>query len=569
MSAAHKSVTPKKALSALGFELSIQRLLLIIAVTFLVLALLLPLSTMLLKSFENADGEFIAMANFVEYFSNPALFHSIYNSLTIAIITTFIVVSSAFIVAYALARSCMPGKKVVKVIASLPLFAPSLLPALSLIYLFGNQGVFKGFLLAESIYGPIGIVIGLSFWLFPHALMILTTAFANSDGRLYEAAAALKTPSWRVFLTITLPGIRYGLVNTLFVCFTLAITDFGVAKIIGGQYNVLATDIYKQVIGQQNFQMGAVVSVVLLMPAILSFWVERRVQRKQASQLSARAAVYEPQISTLRDYLLLIICAVICGFLLLVIGMAIYGSLVTFWPYNLSLTFDNYQFDQMDGGGWASYSHSLEMASWVAVTGTVIIFCFAYLNEKITTLGLLRQLLHFLAMLPMAVPGLVLGLAYIFFFNAPNNPLNFIYATMGILVINTVVHFYTVCHLTAITSLKQIDSEFESVSASLKVPFYVTFRKVTLPLCLPAVLNISMYLFINALTTVSAVVFLYSADTTLASVAIMNMDEAGDTAPAAAMAVLLMGTAVGVKVLHWLFSWKLLNNTQAWRNTKK
>ena len=115
------------------------------------------------------------------------------------------------------------------------------------------------------------------------------------------------------------------------------------------------------------------------------------------------------------------------------------------------------------------------------------------------------------------------------------------------------------------TSLKQIDSEFEAVSASLKVPFYTTLRRVTLPLCLPAVLDISMYLFINALTTVSAVIFLYSADTTLASVAIMNMDEAGDTAPAAAMAVLLMGTALAVKLLHWMLSRTLVRRTQRWR----
>ena len=165
----------------------------------------------------------------------------------------------------------------------------------------------------------------------------------------------------------------------------------------------------------------------------------------------------------------------------------------------------------------------------------------------------------------MAVPGLVLGLAYIFFFNAPSNPLTFLYGTLAILVLNTVVHFYTVCHLTSVTSLKQIDSEFEAVSASLKVPFYTTLRRVTLPLCLPAVLDISMYLFINALTTVSAVIFLYSADTTLASVAIMNMDEAGDTAPAAAMAVLLMGTALAVKLLHWMLSRTLVRRTQRWR----
>ena len=388
---------------------------------------------------------------------------------------------------------------------------------------------------------------------------------SNSDARLYEAAKALKTPGWRVFLTITLPGVRYGLVNTVFVCFTLAITDFGVAKVIGGQYNVLATDIYKQVVGQQNFQMGAVVSVILLLPAVLSFWIERRVQKRQTAQVSARAVAIQPEAQPLRDNLLMLFCGGIAAFLLLVIGMAIYASLITFWPYNLTLSLDNYQFDMMDGGGWESYFNSLRMAFWVAITGTAVIFILAYLNEKIKALPLLRKTMQFLAMLPMAVPGMVLGLSYIFFFNSPSNPLNFMYGTLAILVLNTLVHFYTVCHLTASTSLKQIDGEFESVSASLKVPFYTTFRRVTLPLCLPAVLDISVYLFVNAMTTVSAVVFLYSADTTLASVAVINMDEAGDTAPAAAMAVLLMFTALAVKSFHWLISRELLSRSQRWR----
>lgn len=544
----------------------LQRILLLLGVLFLVLGLLAPLSTMLLKSLQDQVGSFVGLANYAEYFTNPALFGSILNSLIIACWTTVIVVTCAFITAYALTRSGMAGKKGFRLISSLPLFAPSLLPALSMIYLFGNQGILKDWLPVDSIYGPVGIVMGLCFWIFPHALMILTTAMANSDARLYEAAKALKTPGWRVFLTITLPGVRYGLVNTIFVCFTLAITDFGVAKVIGGQYNVLATDIYKQVVGQQNFQMGAVVSVILLLPAVLSFWIERRVQKRQVAQVSARAVAIQPESQPLRDNLLMLFCGVVSAFLLLVIGMAMYASLITFWPYNLTLSLDNYQFDMMDGGGWESYFNSLRMAFWVAITGTAVIFILSYLNEKIKALPMLRKTMQFLAMLPMAVPGMVLGLSYIFFFNSPDNPLNFIYGTLAILVLNTLVHFYTVCHLTASTSLKQIDGEFESVSASLKVPFYTTFRRVTLPLCLPAVLDISVYLFVNAMTTVSAVVFLYSADTTLASVAVINMDEAGDTAPAAAMAVLLMFTALGVKSGHWLISKELLSRSQRWRH---
>ena len=137
-----------------------------------------------------------------------------------------------------------------------------------------------------------------------------------------------------------------------------------------------------------------------------------------------------------------------------------------------------------------------------------------------------------------------------FFFNNPNNPFNFLYSTMAILVICTITHFYTVAHLTALTALKQMDSEFEAVSQSLKQPFYRMFGRVTVPVCMPAILDISIYLFVNAMTTVSAVVFLYSPDTTLASVAVLNMDDAGDIAPAAAMGMMIFYTNAIARILH-------------------
>ena len=104
------------------------------------------------------------------------------------------------------------------------------------------------------------------------------------------------TPRWRVFWTVTLPGVRYGLISAVFVVFTLVITDFGIAKVIGGQFNVLATDAYKQVIGQQNFEMGAVVGFVLLVPAVVAFALDRQIQRRQVALLSARAVPLEPRV---------------------------------------------------------------------------------------------------------------------------------------------------------------------------------------------------------------------------------------------------------------------------------
>jgi iron(III) transport system permease protein len=165
----------------------------------------------------------------------------------------------------------------------------------------------------------------------------------------------------------------------------------------------------------------------------------------------------------------------------------------------------------------------------------------------------------------MAVPGMVLGLGYIFFFNHPDNPLHFLYGSMLILAASTIVHYYTSSHLTAVTALKALDNEFEAVSASLKVPFYKTFFRVTVPVCLPAILDIARYLFINAMVTISAVVFLYSPDTKVASIAIINLDEAGEIGPAAAMSTLIVATSATMCLIYAGATRWLLGTTQTWR----
>jgi iron(III) transport system permease protein len=532
---------------------------------YLLVTLALPLGLMLAKSVQSARGEFVGLVNYARYFATPALSRSIYQSFVISILSTIITVPLAFIYAYALTRSMMPGKGLFKTIALLPILVPSLLPGIALVYLFGNQGMTKGLLFGHSIYGPIGIVMAEVFFTFPHALLIIVTALALTDARLYEAAVALRASRPRIFFTVTLPGARYGLISATFVVFTLVITDFGAPKVIGGQYNVLATDVYKQVIGQQNFEMGAVVSVLLLIPAALAFWVDRFAQRRQVALLSTRAVPYEPKPNRGFDLAMLACCSAIGLFLLVMIAVSQYAAIVKFYPYNLSLTLHHYNFDIRDGGGWAAYGNSIRLSLSTALLGTAVVFVGAYLVEKGRGFVWARAAFQLLAMTPMAVPGLVLGLAYIFFFNHPSNPLNTLYRTMAILVINTVVHFYTVAYLTAVTALKQMDPEFETVAASLRQPVYRTFARVTVPVCVPAILDIGIYLFVNAMTTVSGVVFLWGPGTELASVAVLNMDDAGQIASAAAMAMMIFYTNVGVRVLHLLLSRWLERRTQAWR----
>jgi iron(III) transport system permease protein len=545
-----------------------------VALALVALALLVflgaPLLAILKKALEDTNGAFVGIANFVAYARTPALLQSLWNSLWVSAVVTLVTVPAAFGFAYALTRSRMRFKPLFRGITLIPLLAPSLLSAISLIYWFGNQGALKSWLDRlgiEQIYGAPGIVLAEVFSLFPHALMILVTALTAADARLYEAADALGTSASRKFWTITLPGAKYGLISAALVTFTLVITDFGIPKVIGGNFNVLATDVFKLVIGQQDFAKGSVVALLLLAPAVLTFAVDHLVQRKQTAMLTARAVPYRPKRAPVFDAAMTVYCCAVALLMLAMIGMAVFASFAKFWPYDLSPSLNHYKMGLFDAEVAEGFINSLKMSAGTAVFGTALVFIGAYLLEKTQGLGPVRSGLRMLAMLPMAVPGLVLGLGFIFFFNAPANPLNGLYHTLTLLTICTIVHFYTTGHLTAVTALKALDAEFETVSASLKVPFYKTFWRVTLPICTPALVDIARYFFINAMTTISAVVFLYSPETKVASIAILNLDEAGDTGAAAAMAVLIAAASTVATLLFMALSWFVQRRTQAWKQS--
>ena len=175
-------------------------------VAVLLLIVGLPLWALLAKGFQDQDGRFVGLANYAAYFSTPALLNSAINSFHVAFVTTLIVVPVSFLYAYALTRAVLPMRWLFQGIALIPIFAPSLLPGLALIYLFGTQGFFKALLGGGQIYGFDGIVIAQVFYCFPHATLILATALATADARLYEAAEVLGASRLRTFFTVTLPG---------------------------------------------------------------------------------------------------------------------------------------------------------------------------------------------------------------------------------------------------------------------------------------------------------------------------------------------------------------------------
>ncbi|MCV2390790.1 putative 2-aminoethylphosphonate ABC transporter permease subunit [Acinetobacter baumannii] len=533
----------------------------------LTLAIIAPLMMLFETAFFDENQNFIGLENFYNYFASPALLSSVFNSVWVSCAATVITVFLASIYAFALTNVNIKGKGFFKLVAFLPILAPSLLPSLALVYLFGKQGVFKPLLGDIQIYGPIGILISYCFWLFPAILMLMMVSFRSVDQRLIEASLSLGKNIWKTHYHVTLPAIRYGLISASLVAFIYVLTDFGIPKVIGGSFNMMALDVYKQIIGQQNMSMGAVISILLLLPAVFVFIFDRIQSKRHARFQAFQTTPYVSASNKKLEVVLSIFCGLVSGSILLIIFTAVLASFIQSWPYDLSLTLAHYSFEYVDGGGWAAYFNSVRMALFSTVFGTALIFMVALLTERFKAHPFIKNYVQALVLLPLAVPGLVLGIAYILFFNQQSNPLNVLYGTMTILVISTIVHYYTVPHLTLTNAIKQIPLQLDQAAQTLGTSKWKTFWKVYLPMCFPALCDVSVYVFVNAMTTVSAAIFLYSPDTSLAAVAVLNMDDAGDTVAAVAMSILILTTSCVVKLIHWLFTRKIMARSQQWRES--
>ena len=555
-----------------------QRVLIIIMLAWFLIFLIVPMITIFSQVFMDNGGNWVGLENFKEYFSNEALSISIIHSISVSVITASISTVLGLLFAYGITRTNMKFKGFYRYVAMIPLFLPTMVHGMALIYIFGKMGFVTQYGIDIGLYGKTGIIMAEVFYTFPQAFLVLIVALQSADNRLYEAASVLGSNPVKTFFRITLPNIKYGVVNAFIVCFTLSFTDFGAPQVVGGNYNVLATDIYKQVVGQQNMSMGAVVGVILTIPAFLAFLIDLFMRRKSASdELSSKAVAFVPEQSKVRDIAYQIFCTLIVLVNVILLASILMSALVKRWPNDMTFTLKHFDFgSKLVGSGAVSFWNSFKLSIGAAIVGTIIVFSTAYLIERAKPMAKVRSFCRFTSMMPMALPGLVLGLSYIMFFNkqwidlpfvnlSVSNPFNGLYGTMAIMILCNVIHMYSVTFVTATTAVKKLDREYENVADSMSVPFWVVFFKVSLPMSITAVLEIFVYYFVNSMVTVSAIVFLYNTTNKPAAIAVLNMDDNGDYAAAAAMSILILLINVAVRLLYELVNMKLTKKVDRWK----
>lgn len=512
-------------------------LLLAVPVAGLLLFFMLPMAAILLRSLSEPGGGF-GLANYAAVMASRGFQGAVWNSLKIGLATTVCATGLGFLIAHAVYRCRLPFRGLLLAATALPMLAPSLVQGLGLIFLLGRNGLInKTFGTEIEIYGFWGLLIANTLYALPQAVLILGAALRQADARLYEAATVMGTPAWRQFFDLTLPNVKYGLLSCAFVIFTVTITDFGNAAVIGGDYSVLATEIYNQVVGQMNINLGAVVGILLLVPTVLAFYIERVASQRQFGTGSDGLVPYVPFPSLKRDLPMGLAALLVALLPVAVIGVVIYGSFMRLWPYRLEFTLRHY--DIRLAGGYDSLWGTVLVSLAAAALGTLLL--------TVLTLALRRasggwsKVIYFMAILPASVPGMVIGLGYVIVFNNPATPLNLLYGSAVLLVLCNFYHYHAQGFVTATTGLRQIPATIEEAAGSLGAGPLAVMRDVLVPQMLPTLASVFFFLFMNSMVTLSAVIFLVTPSLSLASVTVMRLDEAGFVSQAAAFSTCIMG----------------------------
>ena len=497
-----------------------------------------PLVKVLLTSFQTRSGQF-TLENY-ELFVNRRLYQTaLKNSLMVGGVVAIISVVLGYILAFVTTRLRTPGRGLLNMVTMLPIISPPFVSAVSILFLFGFNGLItKGLLQLQdfSIYGFGGVVLSQVFTFTPIAYLSLRGVLQSINPTLEDAALNVGATKWQAFRRVTLPLSLPGIASALLIVFIESLADFGNPLVLAGAtFPMLAPQAYLEITGSFNLPRGAALAVVLLIPSLTAFaiqryWISRRqyitVTGKPTSSTSK--LVSEPVkwglfgISWLFGALVMAFYAVI-----------LVGAFTRVWGFDYTFTLQHFRY--VFDVGFNSVKDTLVVAAFVTPLSGLLGMMIAFLVVRRRFPG--RQLMEFTSILNFAVPGTVVGIGYILAFNGPPVILT---GTLAILVAAFVFRYMSVGIQNGIAVLNQVDPAIEEAAQNLGADSITTFRKVTLPLIAPAFFSALVYAFVRAMTAISAAIFLVSANWNLMTVQILNQVGSGRLGVAAAFSVVLI-----------------------------
>lgn len=536
---------------------------LIAMVLFVLIAIILPLVSMISASF-SSDG----LERFSNYLGSHVYQNIILNTLVMGAVVGLVGTVVGFLFAFVQVKLNVPFKRFMHIIALVPVISPPFAVATACIVLFGRSGsISRGiFGVRYDIYGLDGLTLVMSLSFFTIAYLNLAGMMRALDPALDEAATNLGASKWRIFRTVTLPMLVPGLASSFLLLFVEAVADLGNPLVMGGDYEVLATRIYVTVIGLYDTTGAAVLSFILLVPSLSVFLVQRYwVGRASVVSVTGKPSGTPQTIDhPLVRWPLFAIVMGICLLIVLIYGTIIHGAFVRVPGVRYDLTLEHFDF-VINGIGAQAMRDTTFLSVIATPISGLIGMVIAYLVVRKSFRG--RNLLDFGTMLGIAVPGTIIGIGYVLSFNSPititlpgGGELPILPQLAGgraffggalAIVIVYVVRSVPAALRSGTAALSQIDPSIEEASISLGADNAMTFRRITLPLIRPAFLAGLIYAFARSMTTISAVVFLATPNTKIMTQQILNEVENGRYGNAFAYCVILIGIVmVAIAILY-------------------
>ncbi len=503
------------------------------------LFVLYPLARLLILVFYvDGTGSMGNLAKaFSSWYNRKALLNSLLLATAVAGFGTFL----GFLYAFSVTRTTLPRgfKWFFGAVVVLPFVSPPFTSSIALTLALGPNGMLMNLLHLPdfNIYGFVGTWIAETLTFFPVAFLTLAAVLSAIAPNLEDAAMSLGSSRWRAFLTVTLPLSTPGVANAFLLLFGSSLTDFATPLVMGGHtFPVLTTQAYLQITGMYDLRGGAAISFVLLVPALLVFLLQRYwVKRRSWITVTGKSEGTSPSrgAGSAAEKVILAIISAMTLFILFLYSIILWSSLVRVWGVDNRLTLENYAY--VFTVGWKAVKDTVLIAVTSTVIGTVTAIAIGTLACMREIPG--RKTLEFVSLLDYVLPGTVVGIAYLVAFNT--GPL-VLTGTMAIIVALCVFRYNATGIRAIVSSLQQIDPSLEEASLGLGASRFATFRRVTLPLIVPAVITGMRYLFVVSMTAISATIFLVSVKWSLLTVRILECVTELLFAQAAAFSVVLV-----------------------------
>lgn len=525
--------------------------------------LLLPLVSLFIRSFETSDG--YSFSNYLLTLSNRELLESIVNSIKISSITAIITTILAFILAYSIncSRMYRPLKSAIKIGIVIPMLLPTITYGFAIMYSFGNQGLMTKLVGRNlfEIYGFNGLLIGYVIYTLPAAFLLIHNSFKYIDKKYIIVSKLMGDSTFRSFMNTIVRPLWGTLGGAFVLAFILSFTDFGIPASVGGTYYVVATHLYQVMLGSiPDFNNGAVIAVLMLLPAVFGVFLLNYLEKFNFHY--DKFTDTELVQHKLRDTFLGIISSIILLGMFSVFAVMFIAPFLTSFPYDPSFTLKHFIEVFQSSDLTAVYKNSIVVAILTAVIGTVIAYCSAIINVRTPIKG--KATIDSISMITNTVPGMVLGLSYLLLFNESSFK-----GTFAIIVLCNIVHFFTTPYLMAKNSLSKMNPTWETTGELLGDSWLKTIFRVILPNSASTVIEMFSYYFINAMVTISGIIFLVSAQTSLVASKIKELQHFAKFNEIFVLSLLIFFTNLLIKLLCDYLQRKTTMNTSSIMNDKK